>query len=99
MTEPNTYELTTIAVPARKGSGGRKSEFAILNDAKIGDGIYVSKERIASCRSFIRSRMTEVPTLVIKTYRVTEGERAGMFAVRREADAVPAEATLATPAA
>lgn len=95
----NTYTLTDIPeVPRRAASGGKRSEFAILNDAKEGQGIFVTKERIASCRSFIRSRMTEVPNLVIKTYRVTEGPRSGEFIVRREKDSVPAEVAPVVPA-
>lgn len=81
----NTYTLTDLPeLPSRAASGGKKSEFSVLDDAKVGQGIFVSKSRIASCRSYVRGKSVANPTIVFKTRMVTEGPNAGSYMVRRE---------------
>ena len=80
----NTYTVVDVAeLPSRAASGGKRSEFAILDTLPENKGIHVSEDRISAARSYARSRTKADPTLRLVTRRITSGEHSGMFLIAR----------------
>lgn len=80
----NTYTVVDVTeLPSRAASGGRRSEFSVLDTLPENKGIHVSEERISAARSYVRSKTKADPTLRLVTRRVCEGPNAGMFLIAR----------------